>query len=48
MTAPPAIKLPEGVLRIYPLLGLAVVVGVLLWATQWYGSGNDAAGLPAP
>ncbi|GAO37566.1 hypothetical protein SCT_2998 [Sulfuricella sp. T08] len=40
MVAPPPIKLPEGVLRIYPLLGLTVVVGVLLWATQWYGSGN--------
>ncbi len=40
MVAPPPIKLPDGVLRIYPLLGLAVVVGVLLWATQWYGSGN--------
>jgi hypothetical protein len=23
------------------LLGLAVVMGVLLWATQWYGSGNE-------
>jgi len=40
MVAPPPIKLPEGVLRVYPLLGLAVVVGVLLWATQWYGSSN--------
>lgn len=41
MVAPPPIKLPEGVLRAYPLLGLAVVVGVLLWATQWYGSGKE-------
>lgn len=41
MVAPPPIKLPVGVLRVYPLLGLAVVVGVLLWATQWYGSGNQ-------
>ncbi|BAN34987.1 hypothetical protein SCD_n01153 [Sulfuricella denitrificans skB26] len=40
MVAPPPIRLPEGVLRIYPLLGLAVVVGVLFWATQWYGSSN--------
>jgi hypothetical protein len=40
MVAPPPIKLPDRVLRIYPLLGLAVVVGVLLWASQWYGSGN--------
>lgn len=41
MVAPPPIKLPDGILRIYPLLGLAVVVGVLLWATQWYGSGKE-------
>jgi len=41
MVAPPPVKLPEGVLRIYPLVGLTVVVGVLLWATQWYGSGNE-------
>jgi uncharacterized protein len=38
MVAPPAITLPDSVLRIYPLLGLTVVVGVLLWATSWYGS----------
>ena len=41
MVAPPPIKFPDGVLRVYPLLGLAVAVGVLLWATQWYGSGNE-------
>jgi uncharacterized protein len=41
MKAPPTLQIPQGVLRIYPLLGLAVVVGVLFWATQWYGSGNE-------
>jgi hypothetical protein len=41
MVAPPAIQAPQGVLRIYPLLGLAVVIGVLFWATQWYSSGNQ-------
>ncbi len=41
MVAPPALQVPQAVLRIYPLLGLAVVIGVLLWATQWYGSGNE-------
>ncbi|MDP2827628.1 MAG: YeeE/YedE thiosulfate transporter family protein [Sulfuricellaceae bacterium] len=40
MVAPPALHVPPGVLRIYPLLGLAVIMGVLLWATQWYGSGD--------
>lgn len=41
MKAPPTLQVPPGVLRRYPWLGLAVVVGVLLWATQWYGSGNE-------
>ncbi len=41
MVAPPALQAPQGLLRIYPLLGLTVVIGVLLWATQWYGSGNE-------
>ena len=41
MVAPPAIQPPPGLLRIYPLLGLAVVMGVLFWAAQWYGSGNE-------
>jgi hypothetical protein len=40
MTAPPSIKLPDSLLRAYPLLGLAVLVGVLLWATEWYDSSN--------
>lgn len=40
MIAPPPIKMPDGVLRIYPLFGLAVVVGVMFWATQWYGSSD--------
>ena len=38
MTAPPAIKVPKGLVRIYPWLGLAVVVGVVLWAVEWYAS----------
>lgn len=40
MIAPDPIKMPDGVLRIYPLLGLAVVIGVLFWATRWYGSSD--------
>ena len=38
MRAPAAIDVPEGVRRNFPLLGLAVAVGVLIWATRLYGS----------
>jgi uncharacterized membrane protein YedE/YeeE len=41
MQAPAAIDIPEGVRRNYPLAGLAIVIGVLIWVTQWYGSTND-------
>ncbi len=41
MAAPPALQVPQGVLRIYPWFGLTVIVGVLVWATQWYGSSNE-------
>jgi uncharacterized membrane protein YedE/YeeE len=41
MDAPQTLQIPQGVLRVYPFLGLAVVVGVLFWATQWYASGNE-------
>ncbi|MBL0124689.1 MAG: hypothetical protein IPP88_18890 [Betaproteobacteria bacterium] len=36
-----SITVPDGVKRKYPLLGLVVVVGVLIWATNWYGSANE-------
>jgi uncharacterized membrane protein YedE/YeeE len=39
--APPALNVAEGVRRHYPLAGLAIIVGVLVWATQWYGSANE-------
>jgi len=41
MQAPPALDLPDGVRNAYPWLGLAVVAGVLIWATQWYGSTDE-------
>jgi uncharacterized membrane protein YedE/YeeE len=41
MQAPPALDIPDGVTRHYPLFGLAIVVGVLIWATQWYGSSDE-------
>ncbi len=39
--APPALDLPESVKRGFPWLGLMVIAGVLIWATQWYGSANE-------
>ena len=40
MQAPPALNVPDGVRNKYPLLGFAVVIGVLTWSTQWYGADN--------
>ena len=41
MTAPPTLNVPQAVKKAYPFVGLAVVVGVLFWATRWYGSGDQ-------
>ena len=41
MTAPPVLKPSPGILSIYPLLGLGVFVGILVWSAQWYTSGNE-------
>jgi hypothetical protein len=40
-SAPPAIVVPDRVKRYFPLMGLLVIVCVLIWATHWYGSGNE-------
>jgi hypothetical protein len=40
-SAPPAIVVPDRLKRYFPLLGLVVVVGVLIWATRWYGSDSE-------
>ena len=40
MEPPPTINVPEGVTKLYPFAGLALLVGVLLWATSWYGSSD--------
>jgi len=37
---PPTIALPESLTQRFPLLGLAMVVIVLLWAASWYRSGD--------
>jgi uncharacterized protein len=41
MSAPIPKPLSPMTLRIYPWLGLAVILGVLWWATSWYGSADE-------
>lgn len=41
MQAPPAIKVPSALQKAYPLIGLAVVVGIVAWAADWYASGDE-------
>ncbi len=41
MQAPPAIKMPGGLHAAYPLIGLAVVVGILAWSAEWYASEDE-------
>ncbi len=38
MQAPPTINVPEGITKLYPFAGLAVIVGVLAWTASWYSS----------
>ncbi|MCX7896934.1 MAG: YeeE/YedE thiosulfate transporter family protein [Rhodocyclaceae bacterium] len=35
---PPTLNIPESVRRLFPWLGFAIVIGVLVWAAQWYAS----------
>jgi uncharacterized membrane protein YedE/YeeE len=41
MESPPTVKVPPAVKNTFPLFGLLVISGVLLWASRWYGSGNE-------
>ena len=41
MQAPPTLSMPASLVSIYPLLGLAVVLGIIAWAAGWYYSGNE-------
>ncbi len=38
MKAPAMIKVPEKIHNLYPLFGLAVIVFIIVWASQWYVS----------
>lgn len=41
MAPPPTLNVPHGLRKAYPLAGLLVILGVVFWATRWYGSGNE-------
>ena len=41
MRAPLPKPLSPTTLSVYPWLGLAVIVGILWWATSWYGSADE-------
>ena len=41
MQAPATINIPQALVAIYPLFGLAVVVGIIAWAAQWYYAGDE-------
>ncbi len=41
MAPPPTLNVPHGLRKAYPLAGLLVIVGIVFWATRWYGSGNE-------
>ena len=38
MKAPPTLNVPQGLINIYPFFGLAVLVGVIVWAAGWFAS----------
>lgn len=40
MQVPAAIPIPAGLPRAYPWIGLTVVIGIILWAADWYYSDN--------
>lgn len=41
MQAPPMLNMPNGLVKIFPYIGLAVIVGVLYWSAQWYTSEDN-------
>ena len=41
MSPPPTLTVPATLKSVYPFLGLAVLVGVLFWATRWFASGDS-------
>jgi len=40
MAPPPALNVPHGIRKAYPLAGLLIIVGIVFWATSCYGSCN--------
>ncbi len=41
MEPPPTLNTPDSLVKIFPFVGLAVIVGVLFWSAQWYASDDS-------
>ncbi|MCS6785726.1 MAG: YeeE/YedE thiosulfate transporter family protein [Thiobacillaceae bacterium] len=39
---PPTLNVPSALVRLYPVAGLLIVLGVLAWTHAWYTSGDSA------
>ncbi len=44
---PPSLIVPPAIKKFYPWVGLMLLVAILLWATRWYGSGNEQLAIRA-
>lgn len=40
-TPPAAITVPSRLVALYPWLGIGLVVGMIVWAAEWWGSDNE-------
>ncbi len=38
MVAPPRLNTPAGLSKAYPLIGIAILIGIVIWTTRWYSS----------
>jgi uncharacterized membrane protein YedE/YeeE len=38
MVAPPRLNMPDGLVKIYPLIGFAILAGIIIWTSNWYRS----------
>ena len=47
MAPPSTLNVPRALKKVFPLIGLAVVLGVVLWATNWLRSGNEQLAIRA-
>jgi len=38
MVAPPRLDTPAGLVKVYPLIGFAILIGIVVWTSRWYSS----------